>query len=623
MYLLLTLSCSVAGQQPALQPPVDAVRTEGLRWLGALHDRFGQLHDPVVRVYAKAKLAALVCSQDKAAGTKQFREAFDDLRNLPDDAFDISPVVLPVDSFTNLWDVVATPARNCNSDVSWYDDSSQATSLERRKQTEWEKANTWLSEALGIVNRNPDRAAQLARAALSVSAGRSRQRSLAAAVRTDTGRGPSPGATNWIIAVSRGVPDLSSFVKVLIQLRVASPDLSDGLFQLATSAVMTSDPPSPAEFGHLATYLFPTETTVELADSFLAVLSERGVRWAGEELPAMPNFMAAELKGDRELATAFLASAVRLLQNYRSTTEDPAGAYALASQLLPKARELAVEHAGALEGALLVIEPLAGADAAKIRAKLGAAPRPRKVDYGSPEGDTEALGQACSDFKAGNYRAARAVLSGIAAAARAQVADLIQFAEAAVSLPKKDAEQILDREIYPDSGAKRSLLYAAIASATTNRTAALKAVTLGLKDAEPLTTGQRACILPALATAALLVGPDQAVAILRQMVAADNAITGNSGSGGAEASRDPSANAPDIRCRTTGPVELVNAPEGKLAFPLRPPGVAVFTISAFLEQARAVEFSQLESAVLELQDETHRVNGLLALAKLRFDDPSH
>ena len=566
-------------------------------------------------IYAKARLAALVCSQDKAAGTKQFREAFDELRNLPDNAFDKSPVVLPVDSFTALWDLVAPLAKNCNSDVSWYD-----ASLDSRKRDEWQKANIWSSEALGMVNRNPDRAAQLARAALSVSAGRHRQRFLVEAARGHEKSVPPPGTTSVIF----GAPDmdLSSLVKVLVQLRVASPDLSDGLFQLATSAVMTSDPPSPMEFGRLAAYLFPTETSVQFYDSFLAVLSERGIR-CDCELPAMPNFMAAELKGDRELATAFLASAVRLLQNYQSALADPDGAFALAWQLLPKARELAVEYAGELEGTLLVVEPLAEADAAKIRAKLGAVPNPRKVDYGTPEGDVAALGQACSDFKAGNYRAASGGLSGVAdASARAQVEALIQFAVQAISLPTNNAEQILDREIYPVGGAKRSLLYAAIAPATSNGTGALKAVTLGLKDAEPLPAGQRVCLLPALATAALPAAPDQAVAILKQLVATDNAVAGKSGSGGTEGSAS-SANAPDIRCRATGPVEMVNVHGSTLAFPLRAPGVDVFTISAFLEQARAVEFSQLESAVLELKDETHLVNGLLALAKLRFTTPSH
>jgi hypothetical protein len=374
------------------------------------------------------------------------------------------------------------------------------------------------------------------------------------------------------------------------------------------------------ELGELAAYLFPTQIPIQFYDSFLAVVSKRGIP-CDCELPAMPNFMAADLKGDTAMATEFLASAVRLLQNSQSTYQDPAGAFALAWQLLPKARELAPEYAGALEGALSFVEPQPEADAVKIRAKLGEAPNPRKVDYGTPGGDVAVLGQACSDFKAGNYRAASAGLSGVAdASARAQVEALIQFALQAISLPATNAEPILDREIYPAGGAKRSLLYAAIAPATSTKTGALKAVTLGLKDAEPLPMGQRACILPPLATAALPAAPDQAVAILKQMVAADNAAVGNPGG---SANGDSSANAPDIRCRATGPVEMVQTHESKLAFPLRAPGVDVFTIDAFLERAKAAEFSLLESAVLELKDETHLVNGLLALAKLRLNAPRH
>jgi hypothetical protein len=528
--------------------------------------------------------------------------------------------VLPVDSFTALWNLVTPPARNCNRGVSWNDTNGTATSVDLRKDGEFLKANLWLSEALGMVNRNPERAAQLARAALSVSAGRNRQRPLvgfaveyARRYATSDPRSSPPGAE-----ILWGSPylDLSAFVKVLVQLRVVSPDLSDGLYQLAMNAVMASNPPLPTEIGQLAAYLFPTGTSVQLYDSLLATFSERGLRLVAE-LPAMPNFMAAELKGDSEQATEFLASAVRLLQNSTSTYEDPAGAYALAWQMLPKAREVGGENAGALEGALSFLEPQAGADAAKIRATLGTAPPPRKVEPWSPENDADTLGQACSDFRAANYEAARARLSGVAdASARAEVLDLVQFAETSLSLPAKNAEQILDREIYPVNGAKRSLLYAAIAPAASNGTGALKAVTLGLKDAEPLPAAQRVCILPALASAALPAEPDQALAILRQLVAADNNAAASSGSGS-------SATTPDIRCRLTGPVEFVSTHERKLAFPLRAPGVEVFTIDALMERARAIELSKLESAVLELRDEAHQVNALLALAKLRLSAPSH
>ena len=579
---------------------------DSLRWLAALHDRFGQVRDPVVRAYAKARLASLVCSQDKAAGTKQFRESFDDLRNLPDAAFDKSPVVLPVDTFGALWNLVAPPARNCNPDVTWYD-----ASLEQRINGEWLKGAIWLAEATGMVNRNPERAAQLARAALSVSAGRTKQRPLVEIASRSAGVVLSPTVTSGYL--HSPYLDLSSFVKVLIQLRVASPDMADALFELATRSLMDSDHPWPMDFGQLAAYLFPTETTVQFYDSFLAVFAERRIP-CDCELPSMPNFMVAELKGDKELATAYLGSAVRLLQNSQSSYEDPEGAFALAWQLAPKARELAPEYAGEFEGALSIVEPLAGAGAAKIRARLGAAPNPRQVEYGTPAGDVAALTQSCADFKAGRYGAASGGLSAVSdRPARAQVEALIQFAVQAISLPTSNAEPVLDREIYPAGGAKRSLLYAAIAPAASSAAGALKAVALGLKDAEPLTAAQRACILPPLAMGALRAAPEQAVAILKQMVAAENAVAANA---------DESASAPDIRCRVTGPVELVNVQGGKLAFPLRAPGVDVFTISAFLERAKGAEFAQLESAVLELHDESHLVDGLLALAKLRLTAPS-
>jgi hypothetical protein len=606
--LLVTLSSTAAGQQAANQQPVDAARPEAPQWLAGLNGRFGELRDPVVMVYARARLAALVCSRDKTAGTRQFRDAFDGLRKIPDDAFDKSTAVLPVDSFTALWNLVVPPAKVCNSDVSWNDDG-----LDQRKDAEWGKANIWLNAALGMVDRSPERAAQLAGAALSVSNGRSRQEALATATRRRIQIALWPVVTGVGFGASRVVLDLSLLTRVLVKLRVASPDLSDRQFQLAAGSLMGSERPLATELGQLAPYLFPTGTTIKLADSLRKVIAER--RLPGIlELPEMPNIMTADLKGDRELAASYFADAARLVQNPQSTAADPDGAFALAWQMLPKARDLADVHAYDFETALRFLEPLPEADAARIRAELGASSPLPKAAFGSPENDAVALGQARSYFEAGRYDAARSALSEVAdAPARARVEAILEFAEEAESLPAKSPEQTLEHEIYPDGGAKRSLLYAAIAQAAPNPTDAMKAVSLGLKDAGQLPPDQQVCILPALAGAALRFAPDQALVIFKQLVSADNA---------AEAAHNP-PEAPDIRCRSTGPEEFVKSHETLLAFPLRPPRVTTFTAEALLQQTTPGDSSRFAPAVLGLRDETHLVNALLALAKLALNSPPH
>jgi hypothetical protein len=610
LYLLLAV-CSAAGQQSAVvEPPVDEQRTGALRWLSELRGRFDQVRDPVVKTYAKTRLAEIVCSQDRAAGTKQFQEAIGELRQLPEDAFDKSSVVLPADSFSALWDLDAQLAKSCNPDVSWYDEK-----LDSRKQGEWRKAAIWVSEAPGMVDRNPERAAQLARAAISVSAGKSRQTTLIQGARRAEQGFPvlTPGAT--LVYLRSPYLNLSSLVRALIKLRVVAPDLSDALFQYSADIVMAFNPPLPMEFGELAAYLYPGGASVQFYDSFLPRLAEKGVA-CNCELPEMPNLMTAELKGNTDLAAAYFADVVRLLQ--QPQPEDPDGAYALAFQLLPKARELAMRHAGSrageyaglLESALVVLEAQAGADAAKVRARLGTPPNPRKAEHGTPERDAAALGEANSSFNKGDYDAARATLSDISdASMRTQVSNLVEFTDLAASGPVKIADQALDKEIYPVAGAKRALLYAGLAGQMSSPEGRIRAVSLGLKDAAQLPVAEQVCILPPLAAAAEPVAPDEALAILKKLVKAHNEL------GGAPQTR--SEGAPNIQCRTTGPVELVNAGERRFAFRLGIPGEAAFTLSALLERARASDFSKLVSAVTELGDENRLVGALLALAKLR------
>ena len=609
IYLLLTACLSAVAQQPSVaRPAAPEVRTEELRWLGALEERFANVQDPVLMVDAKSKLASLVCSLDKGIATKQFRETFIVLRSLPDDAFDRSPVVLAADSFGSLWNAVTTAAKNCNPEAPWYDER-----LERRAEAEWQKANLWVSEAGKMANRNPERAAQLARGALLVSGNRSEQDALVRLLVVDGLENARLGHT--AVGLS-GVHylDLFSFAKMLVKLRVSAPDLADGLFQSALGRLMGPNRPRPAELGALAAYLFPTEQSVETTDYLRSALAALGARLESPDRPAMPNYLAAKWDGDLGVSREFIEHAIRALQDFQSVQQDPDGAFAFAWQMLPKTRELAPEHTSELETALSAVEQLVGPAAVQIRAKFGPVPNLRRPEYGSADADVAAVEEARLSYGAANYGSAINRLSGVSASQRAQLETVIEFSEAASALRAANAEETLEWALHHASGAKRSLLYAAIARSSSNAGLAHKAVTLGLEDAAPLPADQQVCILPALASAALAHVPEEALGILRLTVAADNAAAAALAKAGTAM---PDSFAAGIRCRVTGPVELVNVHGHKLAFPLRPPSLDAFALEAFLERAQAVGFDKLESAVLELRDESQLVNALLALAKLR------
>jgi hypothetical protein len=222
-----------------------------------------------------------------------------------------------------------------------------------------------------------------------------------------------------------------------------------------------------------------------------------------------------------------------------------------------------------------------------------------------------------SHLRVGRFGAARGGLSSLGdTALRRQLESLIAFEETAQSLPQKDAERILDRPIYPDAGSKRALLYAALVPASATHDGALRALQMAVKETESLSTAERLCVLPAIASAALPIDADQAVDLLRQLVKAHNEAAGNSPSENADAQSGSSAKELNVRCGETGLREYVDTKEGRQSFLLHVPSVSTYNLDAFLVQVKAAEISRLESALLGLHDETQMAKALLALAEL-------
>jgi hypothetical protein len=579
----LALCCSALAQQPAVP--------ENLRWTAELHDSFSQMQDPVVVTFGVARLGALVCAQDKAVGSRLAIEAFHDLKNLPGDAFDDSLAPLPVSNFTALSKLVLQAAKTCEvgSEAVNLDDAGTRSRL----NSEWMKANIWLHKALDV--KDPNRAVQLADAAFFVPNHGSVLRVKALVYGRDYGVSREAG---YFIAPQ--TLDLSLFSRVLAKVKEAAPDLTDALFQKTLDGMASASPPTAAELGELARYLFPAGPSIQLPVDPRWIVKPPG------GLP-MASFLHVDLRANLDLAVSFLDKAAEVVQNYQTTAADTLDAYALAYQMLPKARQYALQDVGPFETALLGLEPKLGEKAAKIRDDLGTVPA---VDpYGAPQSEFIVTAESLSHLRAGHFDAARAGLTGFGdTSVRGQLEGLIAFEEAAESLPHHDAERVLDRPVYPDAGAKRALLYTAIVPSAGTREGALRALQLAVKETDPLPAAQRRCLLPALASAALPIDADQALDLVRQFVKADN---------------DSSIEPANPRCGESGLPELVITKEGPLAFLLQVAGVHTYSIDAVLAQARNIDLAKLGSAVAELHDETHRALALLTLAELRLQRAPH
>jgi len=587
---LLLIYNSALAQPPAVP--------ENLRWTVELHDRFREMHDPVVVTFSLARLGALVCARDKPVGSRLVVEAFHDLKNLPGDAFDQSLTPLPVSNFTALSKLVLRSAQLCEvgSEAVNLDDAATRSRL----GSEWSRANVWLNKALEL--KDPNRAIQLADAAFYVSYHGSILRAKALQYgREYDAPPPSPGKPYYVnLVIAPEMLDLSLFGRVLAKVKETAPDLTDGLFQKTLDGMLSASPPTGAELGELARYLFPAASSIQLpVDPRWIVLPPGG-------LP-MANFMRADLKANLDLAVGFLDKAAQVVQNYQTISADALDAYALAYQMLPKARQYALQDVGPFDTALLGLESKLGANAAKIRGDLGVAPA--ADPYGAPQSEFVSAAEALSQIRAGRFDAARAGLTRFGdTAVRGQLEGLIAFEEAAQSLPHDNAERVLDRPIFPDAGAKRALLYAAIVPAAGTHDGAVRALRMAIEETGPLPLAQRLCLLPALASAALPIDVDEALDLLHQIVKDDNEAAGMQGE------------VPNMRCGESGLQELTSTGEARQAFLLQTPRVHTYSLDAVLAQAKNMELSKLESAIAELQDETLLVNALLALAELRLQN---
>jgi hypothetical protein len=561
---------------------------DGLEWAVALRGRFAEMHNPVIVSYGLGRLASLVCAKDRTAGAGLFREALTRMNTLPDRAFIDTGPVLPISSFSGLWKFIMPEAVRCDPALSTFLNTDR---IQARISGERRKANYNLSTARSIVDLQPDRAAQLADAAMAAS-------------------DPS-------------VLDIVTLSKFLSELRDRAPDLADDLFPKALDFVTSTAEPRLDQLQEIGKYLFVAPQLLERLDADKKELQV--VFPVGGSTIA--NFMATRQSANSDDVESYIGSAVQLLTAKGNPNYDPIIAYAIAYQLLPKTRDSMPETADQLEKALLQLESQAGASAAEIQSGLGRPQLPEDSIGPLLIGSDRLINRALRLAAANSFQDARDTLLQAGDADIAwQVRALIDFAEAAHAIGRKDIAKAtyLANSLQP--GVKRSLLYAEMISVA-GHDDAIEKLKLAMKDVEMLPAEQRMYVLSSLAAAMLHADVDWTLTIVKQLVSSSNdalmrprrgrfdpKMVRAAFSRGVERTTDSSL----IVFGSRGLYEVVVGALQRHQFRLQVPGVIRFTLPAVLGDAGDVDAKQLEAAVLGLRDENRLASALNALAGLRL-----
>ena len=556
-----------------------------LEWAVALASRYQTFHEPVVTVYATAGLANLVCAVDRSAAAAMYRDALSGLSQLTPSRFTDASHVLPAPSFTVLWKSVTASARKCDPTLEEYFDSQRAHA---KMEAERQAANNTLRLGQSQIQSNPDRAGQLAEAAMSVS---------------------DPDHLE--------IPFLTQF---LSQLRERAADVSDDVFSVALDFVASVQAPSPGLLMELGKYLFvshrllPSPDDEELSDVF--TINDSSVA----------NFQDIRSSTIPDEVRDYIDAALKVLTTRNTAEYDPVAAYAVAFQMLAKARDLAPADVDQLEEVLVQLQALNGAAASQVAARLATA-------TGDPNSEDDAAARAHVMAKvfqamgAGRFADAREVNKGNSdLVSRNQVASLIDFAESANAASHRDVAwaSTLADSLVP--GIKRSVLYAGIAAASRPRDAALGPFQLAMKDIESLPAEQQMFTLAANAGAIFPADPDNGLMALGLLIdAANDAYTRpHRGVFDPKVLRRYSAKAALgtdsslVLFNRRGLCEVVDTGQHRYNFALRVPGAEALRLPAVMSQARGVDPARLEALIAGLHDETQMALALNALAAARL-----
>jgi hypothetical protein len=570
---------------PGQTPSPEQVRSRALDWAVALASRYQTFHEPVAGVYATAALAKTVCGVDRAAGAGLYQDALAGLSLLTPQRFTAARHVLPIASFTLLWKSVTGNADKCDPRLEQYFDVERARA---KMQTERQNAMDTLRTALSRVDSDPDRAGQLAEAAMSAS---------------------DPDHL-----------DIGLLTQFLFQLRPKAADVSDDVFPVALDFVASAEWPSPALLMELGKFLFVSHRLFLIPDEY-----DNNDTFTVNNT-SIANFQDIRSSTIPDEVVDYIEAALKVLTTKNTAEYDPLAAYALAFQLLPKARDLAPDQVDRLQEALVQLQSVNGAAATQVQSKLSAS-------TGDPNSEDDATGRArvmAAVFQAmgtGRFSEAREVNKGNSdIVSRNQVASLIDFAESAAVASRKEVAwaSTLANGLVP--GVKRSMLYAGIAAASPARDEALGPFQLAMKDIEMLPPEQRMFTLAANAGAIFDADTDNGMMALGLLVdAANEAYTSPHKAvfdpkvlrhydGKAALLTDSSL----VLFNRRGLCEVVDTGQHRYDFALRVPGVGALRLASVMPLARGVDAARLEALIVGLRDETQMALTLNALAAARL-----
>jgi len=564
-----------------------AAQTESsaLDWAVALRSRYDRFKEPVVSVYATASLAKLVCAVDHTASVGLYQEALRGLSMLTPPRFVEARHMLPSPSFTALWKSVTGNARNCDPSLEQYFDSEHARA---KTQSERQNANDTLRRANARIDSNPDRAGQLAEAAISA---------------TD--------------ADHLDIPLLTQF---LSQLRERAPEVSDDVFPVALDLIASARAPSPGLLMELGKYLFVSRRYFPYPDKDENndIFTVNGT--------SIANFQDIRASTISDEVRDYIEATLKVLGTDNLSEYDPVAAYAIASQLIPKASDLAPDHADQLRDILAQLQALAGTGASQVQSQL-------TLSTLDPNSEDEALKRAhviaavFGAVAAGKFAEARDLgKDNSDLVSRNQIAPLIDFAEAAAAASHKEIDwaSTLANSLVP--GVKRSMLYAGIAAVSPGREAAIGPLQLALRDIESLPPEQRTFTLAANAGAIFNIAPDNGLTTLGLLIEAANDayVRPRRGLFDPKILRRPNRKA-DLGTDSSlilfnrrGLCEVVDTGQNRYTFALRVPSVTALTLPAVLPLIRGVDPARLEALILGLQDETPMAYAMNALAAARL-----
>jgi hypothetical protein len=212
---------------------------------------------------------------------------------------------------------------------------------------------------------------------------------------------------------------------------------------------------------------------------------------------------------------------------------------------------------------------------------------------------------------------------------RSQVGTLIDFAESAAALEKKDVEWSFTLANTLRGGVKRALLYAGMTAAARDRGEALGYAALVLRDHELLPAEQRMLVSASLAGATLRIDAENGFTALSLFVKAANDAYVKPHEGRFDPQvfrkRSPSSRATTftdsslILANSRGLREVVDTGRGRHSFTLKVPGLQAMELTGVVRNAAGVDTARVEAILLSVSDETLMTAGLNALAVLRLE----